>query len=510
MSDIPTTSNINVIPGSIQSPTGKWMGGFSPSPGIPNNADDRTLEAAAKLWIRKVKNKNPSLIGDLKGESLWSCRKNELAFWQTVASIIQGEEISSKQVVTPSTYTDIITDFPSDQELESLDLPDLLEICEALANRYPVVGEEFAKFKDTDVFSSVEYTRIFLINMKYLISPNNKCISINNTEAAKQLANTCSEQTGTTSPGAEYNPPLQRSITPTTSAEIIPLLIGDLGLRIVPRDRDYVTEIVSKGEIIVSDSSPVPAFHDDKAAKRISLQMKAKFPEYDQKILQEKIASVFATFARSPDSQKIMSDVCKRIILGTKQVKREMTSPPVYHIIMDDMKEFHLLSNEISKVNAPRFNEQWFEKYHEILTLNRREYLKVLDYWLSIATEIEPVGCASPWEPIVEDILTTISHKTASPEKEALGRSGLYLEANGPLWVANTIIHEVMRLHGKAITDPGLVSYMKETGYLIHSSKTFRVGSRNVRAWGLDPGLKTPSENNIGSAFSESSGGCEV
>ncbi len=74
--------------------------------------------------------------------------------------------------------------------------------------------------------------------------------------------------------------------------------------------------------------------------------------------------------------------------------------------------------------------------------------------------------------------------------KEGLLKNGVYQDPNGALWVIGTIISNIMKDNRKSTTNPRLAQYMMKKGYLMHSSTNFRIGKKQVRAWGFNPNLK--------------------
>lgn len=403
-SDIPPVSEITVIPESYSSYTGKWMGGFTPSPDIPIHSDEYHQKLAAKLWVDKVMKKNPSLFDSLKEQHLWSCRDNEVVFWQAVAAIIQ----------------DMI---PHDDK-------------------------------------------------------------------QKPKQDTAS------------------TLTPRTTLDNVPLLVGDLTLKLSSSGNYYISEIYSKGEVVVSDTASIPAFQDSRAAGRISQKVKDALPDYDQKRVKESLDRIFKEMSDSPDAHAIMSEACAEVLRKTVSVKREMTESPTYIIEMDDTVSLTFQTKDFGSLNSSSINNQWIEKYNRGLDIKTKEFKQIRDFWMERAEDIEPLGCVSPWEPIAEQILEQVASKTASNEQEGLVRSGLYKDLHGPLWVAGSIISDVMKDNGKSPTDPGLSHYLKKTGFLITGSTVFRIGSQTVRAWGFDPQLKPLPDNSNDDPFTDSEEVC--
>ncbi|GAA5262109.1 hypothetical protein [Methanocalculus sp. MC3] len=480
-SDIPPVSEITVIPESYSSYTGKWMGGFTPSPDIPIHSDEYHQKLAAKLWVDKVMKKNPSLFDSLKEQHLWSCRDNEVVFWQAVAAIIQ-EKGSTSPNVEPETETiETKSDFPSDEELGKLDHPALLNLCEELAQHYPFLAGKREEFDKKGVFSSPENTRIFLMNMRNMISHDNK--------------QTPKQDTAST-------------LTPRTALDNVPLLVGDLTLKISSSGNNYISEIYSKGEVVVSDTASIPAFQDSRAAGRIARKIKDTLPVFDQKNVKDHLDRIFNDMGNSPDSHAIMSEACAEVLRKTVSVKREMTESPTYIIEMDDTVSLTFQTKDFGSLNSSSINNQWIEKYNRGLDIKTKEFKQIRDFWMERAEDIEPLGCVSPWEPIAEQILEQVASKTASNEQEGLVRSGLYKDLHGPLWVAGSIISDVMKDNGKSPTDPGLSHYLKKTGFLITGSTVFRIGSQTVRAWGFDPQLKPLPDNSNDDPFTDSEEVC--
>lgn len=473
----PVTSGITVVTGSIGSHTGKWMEGFTPPPNIPINTNDDTQKLAAKLWVQQIMKKNPSLLDSLKKQHLWSCRDNELVFWQAVAVILQDKGSSSPNGEPEPETIETKPGFPSDEELVNLDHQTLLNLCEELAQHYPFLAGKREEFDKKDVFSSPENTRIFLNNMRHLNPPVQK---------QKPTKNSAS------------------TLTPRTALDNTPLLVGGLSLKISSSGNDYLTEIFDKDEVVVSDKASIPAFKDPRAAGRISHKVKDTIPDYDQKRVKESLDRIFKQMSESPDAEAIMTEQCADIIQQTVCVNREMTDPPRYHIEMADGTVFTLPLEDFIGYKTGTISLQWAIVYNQNLKLKDEDFKHAVDYWFSISEDVDPIGSASEWEPVADEIINRISVKTVSNEKGVLLNKGLYQETDGPLWVSNGIIHEVTRDFGVNITDSRLTKYLEAEGYLVHKSKVHTVNGRKIRAWGFDPGLRdNPSSDSIDNTFDE-------
>lgn len=479
--ETPVTSGITVVTGSIGSHTGKWMEGLNPSPHIPIDTNDDTQKLAAKLWVQQVKKKNPSLLDSLKEQPVWSCRDNELVFWKAVAAILQDKGSSSPNCEPEPETIETKSAFPSDDELANLDHQALLDLCEELGRHYPLLAEKREEFDKKGVFSSPEKTRLFLNNMRDLNPPVQKQIPTKDTPS---------------------------TVTPRTALDNVPLLVGDLSLKISSSGNNYISEIYSKGEVVVSDTASIPAFQDSRAAGRIARKIKDTLPVFDQKNVKDHLDRIFNDMGNSPDSHVIMSEACAEVLRKTVSVKREMTESPTYIIEMDDTVFLTFQTKDFGSLNSSSINNQWIEKYNRGLDIKTKEFKQIRDFWMERAEDIEPLGCVSPWEPIAEQILEQVASKTALNEQEGLVRSGLYKDLHGPLWVAGSIISDVMKDNGKSPTDPGLSHYLKKTGFLITGSTVFRIGSQTVRAWGFDPQLKPLPDNSNDDPFTDSEEVC--
>jgi hypothetical protein len=273
-------------------------------------------------------------------------------------------------------------------------------------------------------------------------------------------------------------PPLKNAIGPVN-------LIWDISIIIEAGHQGWITTFSRAGNSIISCEGKVEPWLDRNAPARLSDLLHSAIPELNKGLLRERLKDYFSTLQDSPDGQALVSEAVTRIMKETISVSIERSDPPSYIITLAGGHTLSFKAKEIADQRPSSLNVNWLSAHpKEPLNANKRDFQKVIEYWISIAEEVDPAGAVSPWEAITERLQNTISRDPAHDEPAGLIRNGLYLEGE-ILWISNTLIQEELRQHGKDSDAASFSRYLKHAGYLIHPSKVFRIGNIGRRAWGF-------------------------
>lgn len=199
------------------------------------------------------------------------------------------------------------------------------------------------------------------------------------------------------------------------------------------------------------------------------------------------ITGAFEIIKTSPDAGALISEAASRVIARTVSAKIELCDPPVYVVDLEGGSMI-FTSKEIAAHAPIVINTRWLSVHpRDPLNANGADFQTAIDYWLSIAEEVEPAGNANPWEGIVEGLQIAIAPLPAHADKDGLLKSGLWQEEGGPLWIAGRVIAAVLKDSGRSETDSGFSKYLQSAGILVCPSKPVRVGRVLIRAWGFTP-----------------------
>lgn len=243
--------------------------------------------------------------------------------------------------------------------------------------------------------------------------------------------------------------------------------------------------------MLISEEAQTEPWLDRNAPSRLSDLLISAMPILNKGIIRGRLKDCFTTLQDSPDGQSLVSEAVFRVIRETVSVSIERSDPPFYIITLEGGHTLSFIAKEIA-IHRPLFLNEKYLSIHprDPLNANGRDFQKVIEYWLSIAEEVEPAGAVSPWEGIAERLQDRISLEIVHHEIEGLIRSGLYLD-DEVLWISNNLIHDELRQHGKDNDPAGFSRYLNKSGYLIRSSKSHRIGTTYRRAWGFNPQFRS-------------------
>lgn len=274
-----------------------------------------------------------------------------------------------------------------------------------------------------------------------------------------------------------------------TSLGPLPLIDG-ITITIAAERDGWITRFARNDETIAADHSKTLPWIGRYAPGHLATLICDAVP-LDKKAVKAEIARIFKDIETSPDAAAMVSEPADRVINETVSVKIELSDPPIYVVELKGGKSMVFTAKEIAAPAAVTLNTKWLSLYPRTpLYGNSQTFGTVIDYWLRIAEEVEPVGNANPWEGIVERLQIRIAPYPVYPTKEGLTKSGLYLEENGPLWIAGRVIAEVIRESGASENDSGFSKYLQAAGILVCPSKPIRVGGILIRAWGFSPDIR--------------------
>lgn len=263
-------------------------------------------------------------------------------------------------------------------------------------------------------------------------------------------------------------------------------LISDISITIEARPQGWITTFTKAGDTIISHEAKTEPWLDRKAAKELSDLLFSVLPELNKGYVQERLMDFFSTLQESPDGRALVSEAVSRVMKETVSVSIELSEPPNYIITLVGGHTLSFKAKEIADQSPSSLNVNWLSVYpKEPLNANKRDFQKVIEYWLSIAETVKPAGAVSPWEAIAEPLQDLISKVSiVHPEPSGLIRNGLYDDGE-VLWISNVLIQEELKRQGKDSDPGGFSRYLKSAGYLIHPSKLFRIGTTRRRAWGF-------------------------
>lgn len=275
-----------------------------------------------------------------------------------------------------------------------------------------------------------------------------------------------------------------------TTSLAIPLLEG-ISIEVSAlRGGGWLTAFKRRGEMIAEDRSAALPWIDRYGAGRLTNLLCDKVP-LDKRAVKAALQEVFSTVKTSPDAPGLTSTAVARVISETESVQIELSDRPVYIVTLEGGRSLTFSAKEIAAHRAISLNETWLSVHPRgPLNASGADFEEIIEYWLSIAEEVEPAGDMNPWESIAEKLQIRIAACPVGKTKEGLAGAGLYQEENGPLWITNRIIQEVLRDAGRDVNDSGFSRYLQSIGVLVSPSKSFRVLGLVGRAWGFRPDFK--------------------
>jgi len=273
-------------------------------------------------------------------------------------------------------------------------------------------------------------------------------------------------------------PPIQTAIGPVN-------LIWDISITIEAGHQGWITTFSKAGTAIISHETKAEPWLEKKATKEFSDLLHSAIPELNKGLVRERLKECFTEIQDSPDGQALVSEAVSRILKETISVSIERSDFPSYIITLAGGRNLSFKAQEIAGQSPSPLNVYWLSVHpKEPLNANKRDFQKVIEYWLSIAEEVAPAGAVSPWEAIAEPLQDKISQLSVSHETAGLIRNGLYDDGE-VLWISNVLIQAELKKQGKDSDAASFSRYLKQAGYLIHPSKVFRIGNFIRRAWGF-------------------------
>lgn len=262
-------------------------------------------------------------------------------------------------------------------------------------------------------------------------------------------------------------------------------LIADISIEIAVGREGWIISFYRAEEKIVEDEAAIEPWFDRTAPGRLSDLLLSVAPEFDKKKVKDRLKECLDTLSKSPDAAALVSAPAARAIGETVSVSIERSEPPYYIITLEGGNTLSFTAKEIAACHPITLNEKWLSVHpRQPLNANGRDFKKVIEFWLSIAEEVEPSGTVSPWEVVAEKLQDRVSMEALHDVPEGLIRTGLYRE-NGTLWISNSLILDILRQFGKDSDPAGFARYLKKAGSLVHPSKSFRIGNTWRRAWGF-------------------------
>lgn len=268
-------------------------------------------------------------------------------------------------------------------------------------------------------------------------------------------------------------------------------LIGTVSIEIAAEGNHWITHFFQADRLIAEDKSEKAPWIDKRAPKRLTDTLRRGAPELDKQAVKEAIEVLLSEIQNSPDSGGIVSAVVSRAVDETISVTIEMTDPPTYTVTLDGDRSMTFSAREIAAHRAITLNEKWLSIHpRSPLNASGSDFEALIDYWLGVAEEIEPLGNVSPWECLAQKLQSKLATLAVHQTKEGLIRSGLYQEENGPLWVNNEYINPILKEAGISENTPLFSRYLKKAGILVAHSKPDTVHGHQCRCWGLNPAFR--------------------
>ncbi|MGC9435897.1 MAG: hypothetical protein ACP5C4_07440 [Methanomicrobiales archaeon] len=275
---------------------------------------------------------------------------------------------------------------------------------------------------------------------------------------------------------------------PATTTGPVPL-IADLSIEIASEREGWRTVVSRDGSVIAEDTRPAEPWTIRTVPGRLAGLVREAVPAYDRNAVRDAITEFFETVGSSADGERLVSGPVARAQAATVRALIETSDPPTY-LVRTDRGDLIFSAREIAAAQPVALNTKWLTLFRaEPLKARKKDFEALIDYWLAIAEEIEPAGTVSPWELVAERLQARISTLQVGFDREDLVRTGagIYQEDDGPLWVSAQVVCQVLRDSNRNENDPGFANYLERLGVLVERSRSIRVGSMFVRAWGFSP-----------------------
>ena len=258
----------------------------------------------------------------------------------------------------------------------------------------------------------------------------------------------------------------------------------------------WITRFARNGDTLTEDRSNTEPWIDRRAPGRLTKALAAAVPTLNEKAIKDAITTTFDGIRESPDGAALISEPAARVINATESVTIEMTDPPITIVNLDDHGILTFTAREIGNLSTYALNERWYSARHEVLLAKKSDFVKIANYWLSIAEESEPSQFESPWPVVTEELAARLAPIPRKTDRSALEKFGIWQEPDGLLWVRSKIFHDLLREAGFSPYDNRFARYLEAEGILIERSKPIRVDSGALlRAHGLKPEFKIDVDN---------------
>jgi len=271
-----------------------------------------------------------------------------------------------------------------------------------------------------------------------------------------------------------------------SSTVTVPLIEG-IAMEIANVRGTWYTAFVRDGVMLTEDATRTNPAIDRRAPGRLTAALSKAVPALSEKAIKSTISAAFDAIRSADDGKAMVSEAVAKVIGATERVERVMTDPPEYVVYLDGEDYLEFSAREIATEQPVALNVRWESVKFEKIRATQKDFGEIIDYWFEIAERVDPPGTKTLWESVAEDLQTAIAAREPGTTPAALLDTFLYQEPDGPLWISNRIIKDVMKKSGKEETDNGLSRFFKQRGDLIANSKSFTVSGISIRAWGFRP-----------------------
>lgn len=290
--------------------------------------------------------------------------------------------------------------------------------------------------------------------------------------------------TGATEIEPEPEHPVQTSTPP------VPLIAG---VAVIVESRlggGWFTTFARGGRVIASDEARTPPWADPRAPGRLTTALKSALDRVgvpiERRAIREVVGDWIATLQDQDGADGIVSAAVARVTRSTDGVQIELTHPPIFTVALGDA-ELSFTNAEMAGDLPRRLNELWMAAFYEALGANKRDWVEIREYWLSIAERGDPWGDRTPYDGATSALQIRISAEPVFDSREGLTRSGLFRDSAGVLWISNAVVQEVLGTAGGDLSTAGFSAHLRREGLLVRPSTVHRVGGITVRAWGFAP-----------------------
>ncbi len=275
-----------------------------------------------------------------------------------------------------------------------------------------------------------------------------------------------------------------------TSTPPVPLIAG---VTVIVESRlggGWFTTFARGGRVIASDEARTPPWADPRAPGRLTTALKSALDRVgvpiERRAIREIVGDWIATLQDQDGADGIISAAVARVTRSTDGVQIELTHPPIFTVALGDA-EMSFTNAEMAGDLPRRLNELWMAAFYEALGANKRDWVEIREYWLSIAERGDPWGDRTPYDGATSALQIRISAEPVFDSREGLTRSGLFRDSAGVLWISNAVVQEVLGTAGGDLSTAGFSAHLRREGLLVRPSTVHRVGGITVRAWGFAP-----------------------